>query len=141
METLCNGEQVFIRRGQCGAGWPQTLIWVDIASDAAIWLSYMVISAVLVWFLIKRRESITHRLVWGLFGAFIFLCGMTHAADVAVFFWPHYWLDAWVRVACAAVSIATVAVLAVLGPKIRQLPTLDDLHWMSMRFVSPEDRT
>ena len=131
----CDDTAFFIRRGCCGPGWPKSLIWLDIVSDAAIFLSYMLISAALIWFLVTRRESIRFRVIWGLFGSFIFMCGLTHASDVMVFYYPNYWLDGWIRAITAVVSLATVATLGFLMRRIVALPTVDDLR----RMVASQD--
>jgi signal transduction histidine kinase len=96
---------LFMPHGHCFL-WDPILMWVYSVSDALIAVSYGVLSAALVYFVRKRRD-LAFKLIFLMFGAFILLCGMTHFMDVWTLWTPSYLEGAVVRVACAAVSVAT----------------------------------
>lgn len=94
------------------------LVWTNVISDFTIGLSYVVISATLVW-LIRRagRDLPYHRFFWA-FGAFIVSCGITHFMEVVTIWKPVYWLSAGIKIVTAAASAATAAVLLIAADDI-----------------------
>ena len=107
-------------RWSCGY-WSDFHGWLYIASDVMIWLAYFTIPAIIVWF-VQRRPTVPFLPVFWLFGAFILLCGTTHAIDALIFWWPAYRVSAICRFATAVVSLATVFAL------IRDLPRALELR-------------
>lgn len=65
--------------------------------------------------------------LFGLFGAFIFLCGTTHVLEIIGNFYPVYWLQIVTTWATGFVSLATVIVFV---PKALKLLTV----------ISPDER-
>ncbi len=98
----------------CGS-WTSFHGWLYIGSDLLIWLAYMIIPVILIFF-IQKKPEIPFLPVFYLFGAFILLCGATHAIDALMFWWPGYRVSALVRLLTAIVSMGTVFAL------IRDLP-------------------
>lgn len=96
-------------RWHCGT-WSDFHGWLYIVSDLAIWLAYMVIPLILIRFLLIKTGVPLTGVFW-LFGAFVLLCGLTHLADVIMFWWPAYRISAVIRFLTGAVSIATVFAL------------------------------
>jgi len=98
----------------CGK-WSEFHGWLYIISDLTIWLAYFVIPVILIWF-IQQNKKLPFLPVFWLFVAFILFCGLTHALDALIFWWPAYRVSALVRFGTAIVSILTVFAL------IRDLP-------------------
>ncbi len=96
-------------RWYCGR-WTDFHGWLYIVSDLTIWLAYMAIPLILIRFLIVKK-GVPLSGVFGLFGAFILLCGLTHLLDAVMFWWPAYRISALVRFVTAGVSVATVIAL------------------------------
>ncbi len=63
-----------------------------------------------------------------LFGAFIVLCGLTHAMDVLVTYYPIYWLAGLVKVVTAFVSLTTAFALFPITPKLLAMKTPVELE-------------
>src|SRR3954471_24939304 len=61
-------------------------------------------------------------LVFGLFCAFIILCGTTHIVASWMAWYQTYVLSAVIKVICAIVSLSTAGALTVIIPKALELP-------------------
>ncbi|RUV98334.1 hypothetical protein EOA88_00405 [Mesorhizobium sp. M5C.F.Ca.IN.020.14.1.1] len=86
------------------------ILTLYVMADGVTWLSYFAIGISLMlsrhaFDIAKARPTI--RL---LFGAFIFLCGLSHLTMVMTLFTGIYRLDVMVRVAMGAVSVVTAIV-------------------------------
>lgn len=66
--------------------------------------------------------------IFGLFAAFIFVCGSTHLIELWTIWQPVYWLDAAVRLITAGVSIGTAFALWPMIPKALKLPSPRELE-------------
>lgn len=87
----------FLPHGICYL-WNPWLMGIHVVTDGLIWLSYMAISAMLVYLVYKASRDIPYPLVFLAFGAFIVACGLTHFMSVWTLWNPDYWLRA--RSAC-----------------------------------------
>jgi PAS domain S-box-containing protein len=102
--------------------WQPGLIWTHAIADAAIWLAYFTIPAMLVVFA-RRRRDLVFKPVFLLFAAFILLCGTGHLFDVVTLWVPAYGAQAAVKVATAAVSLLTAVAVWRLLPQALALPS------------------
>ena len=137
-------------RWNCG-NWSDAEGWLHILSDIGIWSAYTAIPIVLLYFALKRQDFPFTRL-FGLFAAFILLCGSTHLIEAIIFWSPIYRFSGLLKLATALVSWATVIVLIRYMPRILQLPTMaatntqlvkeidqhkqmeHDLRWLQARY-------
>lgn len=104
------GADRYSQHSICLANDPIALI-LYVAADLTTWASYFAIGLTL---LLKQARGIAFsRTALMLFGAFIFLCGLSHFTMVLTLFWGVYYLDIMVRALMAAVSAVT-AVFVVL---------------------------
>jgi signal transduction histidine kinase len=110
--------------------WRPDLIWSFVVSDALIAASYFSIPVVLFTF-VSRRKDIVFPWVFLLFGAFILLCGATHATDVLTLWEPAYGVTVLVRVATAIVSVLMAAMLWPLMPQALALPSTTQLRQLN----------
>lgn len=108
LTKLFSGEG-FVPRWSCGH-WSGFHGWLDIVAGTAIFAAYMVIPGVLAYFF-WRRKDVPFTLAGKLFCAFILFCGLTHALDTGIFWWPGYRLLTAMKVATAVVSWAAVVFL------------------------------
>lgn len=116
----------FVTRPECG-GWTEGLIWLTVTSDALIWLAYMAIPFIL--FQVGRhREDFPYRWILWLFVAFILSCGFTHFFDMLTFYDPHYRLSGVIRALTAAISLATVAALVPVTPRLLSMKSPETLQ-------------
>ncbi|MCK5945080.1 MAG: hypothetical protein KAI24_24035, partial [Planctomycetes bacterium] len=116
----------FPPRWHCG-DWTPAHGWLHIVSDLATFAAYVVIPFGLIWFLRSRRD-LPFKGLFGLFGAFIVLCGLTHLLEAVMFWWPAYRLMGLVKLLTALVSIATVIALLPTIPKAIRLPSPQQLR-------------
>ncbi len=111
----------FIPHGHCYL-WQPELVWLNVASDAAIALAYFSIPITLVM-LIRRREDLPFSWIFGLFGLFIVACGTGHILDIWTLWHPTYWLSTTEKLLTALVSVTTAIALIPLFPIALALPS------------------
>ena len=97
------------------------LLSLHMMSDALIGLSYVAISATLVYLVYGARRMLPFQGVFLLFGLFIVACGGTHLMHVARFWTPAFWMSASVQGLTVVASLGTAFVLPSLVPKVREL--------------------
>lgn len=96
------------------------LIALHVGSDTAIWLSYLAISATLVYLVRRTRREIPFSWMFLAFGLFIVACGFTHFMKVVV--WkPMYWLAGDVTLVTALASVVTAIALPGLVPQVHAM--------------------
>jgi hypothetical protein len=105
-------------------------VWLHAVSDLLITIAYYSIPATLGYLLYKRRD-IAFSWMFGMFGAFILLCGTTHLIAIWVLWQPVYWLEAAIKVITACVSLVTAVLLVPLVPKALSLPSHAQLEAMN----------
>jgi hypothetical protein len=101
------------------------LVWLLIASDLSIALSYFAIPIVMAVVLRERREDIPYPWLWTLFVTFIVACGLTHSVHVASAYMGVEYL-AWqttIEIVTALASVGTAIAFAVVLPQIKMLPS------------------
>ena len=104
-------------------GWEPWVVWSNVISDLLIALCYVVIPMILIYMVRKRRDVLSNPVV-GMFGAFIFSCGCTHAMDVYNTWHGLFRAAGLVKAVTAAVSLLTVVPLLKLIPKLLAVPEL-----------------
>ena len=102
--------------------WEPWLVWTHVLANVGIGLAYFSIPVALVRF-VRRRRDLAFKPVFGLFAAFILLCGAGHWADLLTLWWPLYRVEGAVKAATALVSVATAAALWPLLPRALALPS------------------
>ena len=119
----------FPKRWQCGQ-WSDFLGWVHIVSDLAIFGAYLSIPLAILIFLWRRRDFKFYHL-FALFGAFVMLCGVGHAIQAVIFWYPVYRLAGLIKVFTAIISwIAVIATIRILPAALR----LTDLTRFNLRL-------
>jgi PAS domain S-box-containing protein len=107
--------------GLCTLAEPD-LIWLHVISDIAIGLAYFSIPAVLVVFVLRRRD-LAYPWIFGLFALFIIACGTTHLMHAWAMFYPDDVTEGLIKAITAAISVATAIVLWPLLPRLLALPS------------------
>jgi PAS domain S-box-containing protein len=107
--------------------WDPVLVNVEAASDAVIALAYFSIPLALIAFVVRRRD-LAFPWIFGLFGAFILLCGSTHVLEAVTFWLPMYNLEATLKVLTAIASLGTAVALWPLMPQALALPSVGRLR-------------
>ena len=97
------------------------LLSLHMMTDTLIGLSYVAISATLIYLVYGARRTLPFHGVFLLFGLFIIACGGTHLMHVARFWTPAFWMSASVQGLTVAASLGTAFVLPSLVPKVREL--------------------
>lgn len=119
--------------------WEPWWVWSHAIGDLGIALAYFSIPIALVSF-VRRREDLAFKPVFWLFAAFILLCGTGHLVDLATLWLPAYGLEAGVKLATAAVSLATAAALWPMMPQALALPSPRQLHAANSALAASEAR-
>jgi signal transduction histidine kinase len=107
--------------------WDPALIWTHVVADALIGLAYFSIPVAMGVFL-TRRPDVRFRGVAWLFVAFILACGATHFFSIVTLWYPWYGAEAVLKLATAAVSVATAVMLWPLLPQALSLPSPAELQ-------------
>ena len=116
----------FMPHGMCYI-WLPEILYMHVGSDIAIALAYSSIPVTLL-LLVRRRPDLIDPRLLVLFGAFILLCGLTHAMGVWVVWNPDYAAQGLLKVATALVSLVTAVVLWVAFPTLLQLPSFAQMR-------------
>jgi PAS domain S-box-containing protein len=119
--------------------WEPWLIWSHAIGNLGIALAYFAIPFALVSFVRQRRDLVFKPVFW-LFAAFILLCGAGHLIDLGTLWIPAYGLDAVVKLATAAVSLATAAALVPLMPRALALPSPAQMQAANQALAASEAR-
>jgi PAS domain S-box-containing protein len=109
----------FMPHGFC-LHWDSKLILVFIIGNLGIAIAYFLIPLALRYFTGKRKD-LPYPHIFLLFAAFILSCGITHLVKIWTLYQPVYWIEAFVDLWTACVSLLTAAVLVPLLPKALQL--------------------
>ena len=107
----------FLPHWYCFAG-NTRLLWTNVLADFFIGLSYVVISATLVWLIRRAGRDLPYSGFFWAFGLFIVSCGVTHFLEIVTIWKPVYWLSAAAKVVTAASSVGTAVVLLVAADDI-----------------------
>jgi len=116
----------FIPHGHCYL-WRPELVFLNVAGDAMIGLSYYSIPITIIDF-VRRRKDLPFNWIFMLFGAFILSCGTGHLADIWTLWHPDYWLTKGIKTITATASTATAIALITLMPKAIALPSQAQLR-------------
>ncbi len=111
----------YIPHGHCYL-WQPSLVWLHLLSDLLIAIAYFSISLMLVYFM-HQRQDVPFRGIFGLFGAFIVACGLTHLMAVWTLWHPAYWLSGTLKAITALVSGYTALTLVPIIPQALSLPS------------------
>ncbi len=111
----------FMPHGHCYL-WKPGLLWMNVISDMAIFMSYAAIPIALAIFASKRKDM-PFSWVFILFSVFIITCGFTHLLAVVTVWQPSYWLAGILKVITAIASVLTAIVLFPLLPKALAIPS------------------
>lgn len=106
--------------------WNSRLVWLHVASDSLIALSYFAIPAILLW-LVRKRRDLPFSWMFVLFGVFIVACGTTHVMEVWTLWHANYWLSGIIKAITAAASTSTAVFLTQIAPKVFELPAFGEL--------------
>ena len=105
--------------------WNPGLVWLHVASDVLIALSYFAIPLVMFWFF-RKRPDIPFSWLFVLFSIFIVACGATHVMEVWNLWHAQYWIAGAVKAVTAIASIVTAVALIYIVPQLLQVPNLAD---------------
>ena len=125
MEMFSNIEQ-YMPHGMCLL-WKPWLVLLWSGSDLLIFVAYMAIPFAL-FRVLRKRKDIEHRGLVALFGAFILLCGVTHALSIVTLWIPIYPYQGVVKLWTGLVSLITAVTLFRLVPVLVSLPSPADLQ-------------
>lgn len=112
----------YMAHGFCFS-WEPGLVWTHVGSDVVTGLAYYVITAAMIYFAIKRRD-VPFFWIFILFALFIFACGTTHFLAAYTVYRPDYWIEGYVKVITALVSVAAAVVYIPRIPQAIAMPSL-----------------
>lgn len=107
--------------GYC-LSWSSLLLWMHVASDVLITLSYYFIPLSLAYCLRYRRD-LPYPWLIVMFAAFIVACGTTHLLSVITIWIPVYWLEGYIKVFTALISLGTALAMSWVIPLALKLPS------------------
>ncbi len=113
--------QSFMPHGHCYL-WRPDILWMNVAADAIIALSYMSIPLSLIVF-VRRRSDLRFNWLFWLFAAFILLCGFTHIVEIWTTWHPNYGFQGLLKMATGLVSLGTAAAMWPLLPLALRVPS------------------
>lgn len=114
-----------IPHGYC-ISWQPELVAALVIGNVLIALAYFTIPLVILRFIRQRRDIDFQHLHW-LFAGFIVTCGITHLLHVIELWYPVYYLEAWMDITTAVVSIIAAFMLWRILPVLVNLPSSKQL--------------
>ncbi|MEG5079521.1 GAF domain-containing protein [Microcoleus sp. AT8-B4] len=124
----------YMPHGHCYL-WQTPLVWLHVTGDFLIAIAYYSIPAMLIYFIFKRRD-VPFLGIFGLFGAFIILCGTGHLLDIWTLWHSAYWLSGIEKAITALVSCFTAASMVTLLPQFLSLKTPQELEAINRKLQS-----
>ncbi|MDD5754639.1 MAG: PAS domain-containing protein, partial [Methylococcales bacterium] len=100
--------------------------WLHVVSDVLIALSYYSIPLSLMYF-IQKRKDLPYAWLFTMGAVFIVACGTTHLMSAILIWIPLYWLDGYLKVFTAIISVATAIAMLKIIPLALKLPTAAEL--------------
>lgn len=122
----------YMPHGHCYL-WQTPLVWLHLVSDFTIAIAYFSIPAMLIYFVLKRRDLKFLRIFY-LFSAFIVCCGIGHLLDIWTLWHPAYWLSGFERALTALVSAYTALKMVDLLPQFLGLKNPDELAKVNLEL-------
>ncbi|RIA97634.1 hypothetical protein C1645_813877, partial [Glomus cerebriforme] len=118
-----NNDLLTIEGDRCLMPISEGLAWFICVVDLSIAFAYYTIPFQLMYFM-RKAPRLPFPWVFGLFCAFIILCGTTHIVASWMAWYQTYVLSAVIKVICAFISLFTAGALTVIIPKALELPLL-----------------
>lgn len=106
----------FTPRAACGC-WTDVEVGVAVLANVLIFFAYSAIPLLLAYF-VRWKPQAPHRHIFRLFAVFIASCGVSHALDACMYFWPAYRLLIAVETWTAVISVYTFFRLTPLLPSL-----------------------
>tara|TARA_R110001592_G_scaffold63585_11_gene194937 strand:+ start:29112 stop:30344 length:1233 start_codon:yes stop_codon:yes gene_type:complete len=102
--------------------WNDDLVFLHVASDTLITISYFTIPIALVY-LVRKRDDLKFNFMFVMFAVFIFACGTTHLINIFNVWYGAYWLSGIVKLITAIASVGTAIAVWPLIPKALAIPS------------------
>ncbi len=122
----------YTAHGYC-LSWDPWLISLHAGSDFLIFAAYTAIP-IAIWIFLKRRPGLEMKGLAAFFAAFIFWCGLTHFVGLVTLWQPIYDIEALIKAATAAVSVATAILIFRLIPQALAIPSPKELQFANGRL-------
>ncbi|PSB36840.1 histidine kinase [filamentous cyanobacterium Phorm 46] len=123
----------YMPHGHCYL-WQTPLVWLHITGDFLIAIAYYSIPAMLIYFILKRRD-VPFLGIFALFGAFIILCGTGHLLEIWTLWHSAYWLSGIEKGITALVSCYTAASMVTVLPQFLSLKTPQELEAINIKLL------
>lgn len=95
--------------------WRADVLWLNVASNAILFIAFTSISVVLIRYL-RKSPSSPYKWIFVMFSLFIGLSGLTHAMSVVTIWKPLYGIEGILRAITASISMATAVLFIPLAP-------------------------
>ncbi len=115
-----------IPHGYC-LSWNSLLLWLHVGSDLLITLSYYSIPLSLAYF-VRKRKDLPFSWLLVMSALFIVACGTTHLMSAVLIWIPLYWLDGYIKLFTAVISVMTAVAMLRVIPMLLKLPTTAQLQ-------------
>ncbi|SFZ74324.1 sensor domain-containing diguanylate cyclase [Chitinimonas taiwanensis] len=129
--------QYFVGAGMLPEGyeiaWSAELVWLFVLANTLTGIAYFSIPLALVTITKIRGDLRFNRLVL-MFAAFILTCGSIFFLDTLAIWHPIYWVDVWLRVFSALLSLFTAIMLWRLIPSIVAIPSPSQLGEANLKL-------
>jgi two-component system NtrC family sensor kinase len=102
--------------------WHPQLTWLNVVPDFSIALAHYSI-AIVLFYLVWKRQDLPFNWIFLWFGAFIALCGTTRIVEIWTVCRPTYWLSILTNATTALVSLYTIFELITLIPLMLAFPS------------------
>ncbi|MGA7808787.1 MAG: hybrid sensor histidine kinase/response regulator, partial [Bradyrhizobium sp.] len=103
--------------------WKPELIWLNAVSDVMVAAACFVTAFVLGLFVWRRRRDVMFRGVFWALVIFAAVCGVSRLLSILTLWVPAYGIESAVKGVLAPISVADIAVMLLMLPRLLVLPT------------------
>jgi signal transduction histidine kinase/CheY-like chemotaxis protein len=103
--------------------WKPELIWINAVSDALISGALFTTAFVLGFYVWRRRRDVMFRSVFWALAIFAAVCGVTRLESILTLWVPAYDIEAVTKGILALISVAVMAAMLLMRPRLLVLPT------------------
>src|SRR3989344_3093208 len=110
-------------------------MWLIVVGHALSVLAYTLIP-ITILYVVRKRKDLVYNWMFLLFGAFIVLCGLTHALHIMIFWYPAYYFE----VITLVVSFATFLMFLYIIPRVVKLTSPQQLADVNVALAREVER-
>jgi hypothetical protein len=137
MDPTLFSDMNFMPHGHCYL-WRPDILWLQVVSDALVFLAYMIIPITLL-LVLRKSPGLPYKWIFVMFSLFIFMCGLTHLFSIITVWHPYYLIEGLIKALTATISISTSILFIPLAPRVFKYMSNKVDHEKHQETAPPDD--